>query len=291
MKGINLKSFVMLPIVVGLIFSFGYNGFSILTGGEDVMGKFLNFLAREEKDVSALGATMMTASGIAGILSALLMLGSIVKREFMREGNWLLMKWGLWFAMASVVLYGLPVRFMSNHSLAATLFFYTSLLFLLLWLVESRSSGKDSLFDKVKLLPLYLLLLYTMGQPGYNKIFDAASVMGGYERMFEGSILSQMPGGIPPFIYFLGLIELLAFALLAVSLVRGEFLSDRSKSFYKYGLLVMTATFTMLSFGLGLLLVFPGAVQLLMYGSFTTLMYVYAERREEQAMLVAKDNK
>ncbi|PVZ12824.1 hypothetical protein C7382_104131 [Porphyromonas loveana] len=27
-----------------------------------------------------------------------------------------------------------------------------------------------------------------------------------------------------------------------------------------------------------------------MYGSFTTLMYVYAERREEQAMLVAKDN-
>ncbi|PVZ12823.1 hypothetical protein [Porphyromonas loveana] len=79
--------------------------------------------------------------------------------------------------------------------------------------------------------------------------------MGGYERMFEGSILSQMPGGIPPFIYFLGLIELLAFVLLAVSLVKGEFLSDRSKSFYKYGLLVMTATFTMLSFALGLLLV------------------------------------
>ncbi|WP_165815115.1 hypothetical protein [Porphyromonas loveana] len=41
--------------------------------------------------------------------------------------------------------------------------FYTSLLFLLLWLMESRSAGKDSLFDKVKLLPQYFLLLYTMG--------------------------------------------------------------------------------------------------------------------------------
>lgn len=259
------------------MFSLGVNGYAVLTGDEAVHAMFLSFLAKSPVEVSSFSVLLLKLSVIVGFLAIVFFAVGLV-RELLQKKAVGYYSWGLWTAMLSIVLYGLPVRLASNHNLAATLFFFAGLLFLLMMWVSKREEISCSFFDKVKLLPVYFLALYTMGQPGYNKLFNTDAVMGGYVRMFEGSILAEMPGGIPPFIYFLGVLEVLVFVLFLVSFLMGEFLPNHKKIVLKTGLMVMNATFVMLSFGLGLLLIYPGAVQLLMYAAFTTLIYASVDR-------------
>lgn len=281
MKNLQLKSFFLLPVIIGIIFSFMVNGISVLTGGEEITYKFLNFLAKEEQTINTTNRFILLLSALAGVTSSALLLVSMFTKDFIPQRKSNFLKWGLWAGMLSVVIYGLPVRLISNHNFAAMLFFYATLIFLLLWVVESQSSDSCPFFQKVKLLPIYLLLFYTMGQPGFNKIFDSEAVMGGYIKMFSNSILAQMPGGIPPFIYFLGTVELLVPVLLIMSLIKTENLPNKPKTFLKYALFISSSTFIMLSFGLGLLLIYPGATNLIIYAIFTTTMYVYVEKQEK----------
>ena len=119
-----------------------------------------------------------------------------------------------------------------------------------------------------------------------SRIFDSAAVMGNYERMFVGSFLAALPGGVVPFVYILGVMELIAALLLLANSFGAEFLPSRKKTFLKLSLFVTPTAFILLSFGLNIIINYPGATQLVIYASFTVQMFVdveYDEKRELKA--------
>ncbi|SMO59511.1 hypothetical protein SAMN06265379_103204 [Saccharicrinis carchari] len=168
------------------------------------------------------------------------------------------------------------LRLLSNHGGSANLFFFVSLLYFLLWWLERQSSNNSlKLFNHIRILPLYFMLFYTMGFPGWEKIMNSAQVMGRYINLFSNSFLSKLPGGINPFIYFLGLMELSVPILLVVSLIKSEFSLKKYPFYLILAIYITIITFVMLCFGLSVILNFPGATNLVFYSIFTLGLYYY----------------
>lgn len=268
--------FMVLPIVVGLILSMVIYGVQLVPLGEDTLVKFMNFYTPKVKtDLPTYSGALMRLTGALQLLAAALLALGLFKGEFLlhRQTPWL--KWGILTAIFAVTLYGFAVRMISNHQAAAAFYFYSGLLYIFLWYIERHGQQGSALFEKLKTLPIFLIMLYTMGQPGMQKLFNSAQMVPYYVQMFEGSFLAGMPGGIPPFIYFLGFMEMLVPVLLVVSLVKGEFLGQGQKVFFSLACFVGISTFIMLSFGLTTLLNMPGAANLIYYAIFTLWFYYY----------------
>ena len=121
-----------------------------------------------------------------------------------------------------------------------------------------------------------------MGQPGFQKLFNSSKVMGQYVSMFQDSFLAQLPGGIPPFIYLLGLLEFSVPLLLLVSAVKREWLPSRPQTFFSWAMLISITTFIMLAFGLGVLLNFPGSTNLIFYAIISLGFYTYTQANKEK---------
>ena len=277
MKIINVKPLIIIPVGIGLIFSMLINGWSLLTGGANIHLEFLNNYNRTPfQNYPSFFTFLMYLSAILQLLAALLLAVSFIKREFLGAKNALFFKWGVFFAILAVTIYGFMVRIMSNHGAAATLFFYVGLLYFCLWFVEKKKENLNTgLFRKIKIIPIYATLFYTMGFPGWQKLVNSAEVMGNYGKLFSNSFLSKMPGGIEPFIYFLGFLEILVPILLIISLSKKEFLLDKHPLILDLSLLVCVTTFIMLCFGLSVVLNYPGATNLIFYGLFTLAFYSY----------------
>lgn len=143
-------------------------------------------------------------------------------------------------------------------------------------------------FHMVLLLPLYAVLLYTMGIPGWAKIFGGSQVIERYVNMFRDSFIAQLPGGTTLMIYVLGVLELAIPVLLIISLLKGEFRLTAGKTWFNYALVLSIFTFGMLCFGLAVLFNFAGSANLVFYPIFTLLALVSINQLTQQATLAGK---
>lgn len=96
--------------------------------------------------------------------------------------------------------------------------------------------------------------------------------------MFRDSVLDVLPGGIAPFIYFIGLAEAAAVVLLLISVVKKEYLPTRDLKFFRLGIFVTLCTFLMLAFGLAVISNYPGAANLVLCNIFTLGIYLCTEK-------------
>lgn len=280
MNKLQIQSIISIPVTIGLIFSTGFFGFQLVQGDATIVSTFMNFYNRQPVEVFPSFVTpVLMFTGFLMLVSAVLLTGALFKREFCLNKEANLLKWGVFSAIFSFTLYGFAVRMISNHQAAANLFFYVGILYFFLWFIEkeTREFQKNTFFNQVKLLPIFLMMLYTMGQPGFQKLFNTSKVMGNYTAMFQDSFLAQMPGGIPPFIYLLGILEFAVPILILVSLAKREFLSSQPKPFFNWAMFVSVTTFIMLAFGLAVLLNFPGSTNLIFYAVISLGFYVYAK--------------
>ncbi|WP_312313829.1 hypothetical protein [Empedobacter brevis] len=291
MNNLMIKRVMMLPIGAGLIFTMMMNGWELLTATEEIHLAYLNNYNRTMvKDFPAYFTILLYLTAILQLVAAVFLIISLSKREFLENRNASFFKWGLFFSILSVTLYGLMVRLLSNHTAAANLYFYVGLLYFCLWYVEHRESKVNSeVFIKIKILPIYFMLFYTMGFPGWQKIMNSVEVMGRYTDLFHDSFLSNLPGGIEPFIYLLGVLELSVAIMLILSLIKREFLLSKSTQFLDLSLLVSVATFIMLSFGLGFIFNYPGATNLVFYAIFTLGLYAYISETRKQITPLCDD--
>lgn len=286
MQKIKISNIITLPIVVGLIISMSINGIILIQDKHDTIGKFLNFYSRDSTtEFSFYIKATMVVTGLLQFMTSIVLLLGIAKLEFLTNKNSKFLKSGLLTGIFSLTTYGFAVRMISNHQAAANLFFYLAFLYLLLWHVEQYSTSEMSFFNKIKQLPIFITLMFTMGQPGFQKLFNSSAVIPNYVKMFEGSILSKMPGGIPPFIYFLGLMEFSVPIILLISLMRKEFLKENSKPFFSIGAFITITTFVMLNFGLSILINYPGATNLILYAISTLWFYYYVTEKKTKAVI------
>lgn len=281
LKALNSHSVIILPIYVGLIFTMFINGWTLLTGDNSIHLEYLNIYNRTPLSGYPDYYTIVFYTiAVLQLIVPFLLLFSLFKKELSKKGNANYFKWAILVAILSVTLYGYMVRVSSNHGGAATLFFYAVLLYFLLWLMEKRDININSnLFNSIKTLPIYFMLFYTMGFPGWQKLINSTEVMGKYSKMFNDSFLSKLPGGIEPFIYFVGILEILVPVLLVISFAKKEFQKQTSSIFLNFALLVSISTFVMLSFGLSVILNYPGATNLVFYGIFTLGLYYYSNNK------------
>ncbi len=274
---IKISDLFVLPIAVCLILSMGINGIQLIQANPETVIKFMHFYSRDiQTELPFYSNAIMWLTGFLMVAAVAVLFWATIKGEFLPDNKSMALKWGILIGIFSLTTYGFAVRMISNHQAAANLFFYVGLLYLLLWYVERHAKPNAGIFDNVKLLPIFLTLLYTMGQPGFQKIFNSSAVIPYYVQMFEGSILAKMPGGIPPFIYFLGVVEFSVPLILIISLAKGEFLRANPKPFFSVAVLIAIATFVMLNFGLSILTNYPGATNLVFYAIFTLWFYYYA---------------
>ncbi|MCW5937072.1 MAG: hypothetical protein KIT11_07190 [Fimbriimonadaceae bacterium] len=85
-----------------------------------------------------------------------------------------------------------------------------------------------------------------------------------FHEMFANTFLAQFPGTTVAF-YMIAVMETVAFLLAALSLVRGEFLGQRSPVLLKWALAVSSLTFIKLGFGLRLVMDSQGGFQQYVY--------------------------
>lgn len=277
MRSFNLKSLLLIPIGIGLIFTMFINGWILLTGSNLIHLEYLNFYNRSAiEEYPSYFTIVMYFTAVLQLTASVLLSISFIQKEFTSDKNATFFKWGIFLCILSVVLYGYMVRVLSNHGAAASLYFYAVLLYFCLSYTERRKTNLNSgLFTKIKTLPIYFMLFYTMGFPGWQKIVNSEKVMGNYKQLFSDSFLSKMPGGIEPLIYFLGILEITVPVLLVISLVKKEFLPGKSMYFTSLSLIVSVSTFIILSFGLSVVMNYPGASNLVFYAIFTLALYVY----------------
>lgn len=276
MKSINLSRWILAPVFLALIYSLFYLGSVILIGdSSEISSKFL--FMKEGKplmvNMSLIYDVLLPIVGLLALVSSIFLILGLIKKEFIFSNKSQFIQWGIFFSILSIAVYGIGVRIISDHILAATLFFFTSILFLLLKLVQYHSVDRGRVLKSLQWLPIMLMIIYTMGFTGYQKIFNSDLVIPNYEKMFANTVFAQIPSGIPILIYILGIFELAAAILALISLVKGEFLSTSSKTFLRWSLFVTVSTFFQLSIGLFTIINIPGAVNLLLYAIFTSFIY------------------
>lgn len=279
----NPVATAMIPITLLLCAFVFVHGYGLLSGDEIRLLGYQNVVSKEPKET--ISPNIIAAFRLVGAvftISGVLFLASLAKKEPWSRSTAALLKWALFSAILAGTIYGGLMRVVANQQGAALLFFFTMLLFLILGIIEKQPAQADASFNAIKLLPLYAILLYTMGMPGWAKIFGGRQVIDRYTGMFKDSFIAALPGGTPLMIYLLGILELAVPLLLIISLLKGEFLQNRPKTWLNYALVLSIFTFAMLCFGLAVLFNFAGSANLVFYPIFTLLMLVYLNRPYKQ---------
>ncbi|WP_292009467.1 hypothetical protein [Chryseobacterium sp.] len=272
-----INSYITLPIYIGLIFTMLINGWNFFTGDQVTFLKYLNIYNNSPLDsYPSYFSSLFYLTGIAQIISAIILIYALIKKHFLKSPSSSLLKWGILLSLFSVSIFGCMLRIISNHGGSANLYFYLCILYFLLWYTEKYASeSQNTVFQQIKLFPVYFSLFYTMGLPGWQKLVNTSEVMGKYIRMFSTSFLGQLPGGVAPFIYFLGTLEIIVPILLIVSLFKGEYNPQKRSLFLNMALLISICTFIMLSFGLSVLVNYPGSTNLVFYAILSLGLYQY----------------
>lgn len=272
---IDIPRIAMLIVSMLWLFFMGLNAWNLLDTSHEGLLAYLNIASREPVTTLAdMQLMLLRVIGIVNGLAVVILVFAVLKLEvFQLNGRLTFLRWGLFAVLVSLVLFGGLLRFAANQQGAALLFFATSLLYLL---IESCVSVQVLTDDKHWAgqinLPLYLMLFYTMGLPGYAKLFNAPTVLPRYEKMFSGSLIAQMPGGTAAMIQLMGILELIVALLILISLLKGEFKLYASKTYLRSALFLAIVTFSMLCFGLLVINNYQGALNLVFYAVFTFLL-------------------
>lgn len=265
----------LLLLSVLLFFFMLINAYGMLLGDEIRHLGYLNIYSREPlKTISFPQSIMLQIIGIlSGISSALYLIYIIQYQPLKPKVNIDPLKCAIYLSLFTLTLFGGLLRIIANQQGAAILFFFTVLLYLLFcWLGTTATGKSDAVFKTIGLFPIYIALFYTMGLPGWAKIFGGQHVIHKYETMFAGSFIAVLPGGTALMIFLLGLLELSVPVLLIISLVKKEFKNTRHKQWLNAALVVSCFTFIALCFGLSVLFNFAGAANLVFYAVFTFLI-------------------
>ncbi|MGZ3710118.1 MAG: hypothetical protein ACXVBE_00100 [Bdellovibrionota bacterium] len=123
---------------------------------------------------------------------------------------------------------------------------------------------------RYKNLPIYLLLITTLGPAGLEKILGG-HVPDWFLKQFTGSLLDLFPGSLTVSFYLIAALEISSTIALAVSLIKGEFLPRKEKPILLAGLILSEVTFLSLAFGQRITHQFDGAFQLCAYAMLTFL--------------------
>lgn len=129
-------------------------------------------------------------------------------------------------------------------------------------------------------LSIQLIMLAMWILAGWPKLFDADYATRFVTR-FEGSFFMDLPGGMGPQIFFLGILELVAGALTATSLFRREFLHFNFK-WMNWALAVSSITFLFLGFGLRVINDFTGFANIFFYFGATVVFYIFLNNLSKQ---------
>lgn len=135
------------------------------------------------------------------------------------------------------------------------------------------------LLANIQLLPFYAVLTYTMGLPGFTKLFDHERVIGKYTQMFQHTFVDAFPG-TSFMIYIFGVLEIAVAFLLFVSLIKKEFLPHRPKTWLNLAIFVSLVTFASLGFGLRLIENHEGAANQYYYFMLTFFAYFLVQKIE-----------
>jgi hypothetical protein len=133
--------------------------------------------------------------------------------------------------------------------------------------------------EKLWLLPIYVLFLYTWLMTGLGK-FMSGGVPDFFIQKFGETFLAQVPGLTVAY-YQIAFFELAAGLVFLISLLKLEFLPGRDKSFLLLGLFLSQVTFAMLGFGLRLTQDHAGAASIFFYMGATAVfgMLVWNQNR------------
>ena len=135
-------------------------------------------------------------------------------------------------------------------------------------------------FEKVRLLPIYALLITTWGMACFEK-FLGPGVPDYFEKMFGQTFLARFPGLAFAF-YQIACFECIAAALLIASLLRGEFLAGHSKTLLRWGLWMSLINFAMLGFGMRLVQNYDEAGKLFYYFGAVVAAWIFVELTPER---------
>jgi len=131
------------------------------------------------------------------------------------------------------------------------------------------------------LLAINLMFLMIWGFTGIGKV--VSGVPPWFGDKFGQTILAKVPGLTASF-WLLTLAELLAFALAAGALVRGEFLGRRPAVLLQLMLVWSLFVFVQLGFGQWLTAEYNGTVQIFTYFGITLIAYRFAAGIEAPAL-------
>ncbi len=131
------------------------------------------------------------------------------------------------------------------------------------------------ILERVRLIPIYLLFLYTWFLTGFGKLLGSG-VPESFANDFGGTFLASFPGLTVAF-YQIALLEVGAGLLFVVSLLKGEFLPNRERPFLQLGLSASLLTFAVLGFGMRLINNHAGAASLFFYFGAVAAIWALVE--------------
>ncbi|HEU5245147.1 MAG TPA: hypothetical protein VFU33_12160, partial [Gaiellaceae bacterium] len=138
--------------------------------------------------------------------------------------------------------------------------------------------GAGSIWDGIAYWPtvlgVYLMVGGLFFYSGKQKLFDQhGHPPAAIKQQFSNTFVSTFPG-IHAIWIILGVLEFAIFAILVLSLLRGEFLPHRSKSAMQVALAVALVTFACLAFGQTSTGQFAGTASLYQYFGATTVILI-----------------
>ncbi len=130
---------------------------------------------------------------------------------------------------------------------------------------------EDGTVYGLALAGIYLLVGVLFFYAGKEKIFDGLGAPAGIEKQFSGTFLDTIPG-VDAAWTILGILEFAIFVLMAVSLIRLEFMPSRRKPFMLSGLALAIFTFSILAIGQNVTGENSGVAQLFLYAGATGVL-------------------
>jgi hypothetical protein len=140
---------------------------------------------------------------------------------------------------------------------------------------EDRSAPKmrweDGVVYALVLAGIYLLLGVLFFYAGKEKIVEGHGAPPPIEKQFSGTFLNTIPG-IDAAWTILGILESAIFVLVAISLIRLEFLPARRKTFLLCALALAIFTFSILAMGQNVVGENSGVAELYIYAGATGIL-------------------
>lgn len=140
---------------------------------------------------------------------------------------------------------------------------------------DSRAGLLDSAAYWLAIASIYVLQMALWFHSGKSKVFDDDGTMPPpLKKQFDGTFFESFPGLDAAWL-LLGVMQLVIFAVIVASLVRGEFLMTRRKPLLLTGLALSLLCFALLLFGDIWTDQFEGAASLYAYFGATAVIFLF----------------